>query len=58
MSAQAQAAPEPPLQAHHFAVIDFVVITGQVNHPVQDQHAQFCRQPPGMFPGVSPRRFG
>ena len=39
MSAQAQPATEPPLQTHHFAVIDFVVITGQVNHPVQDQHA-------------------
>jgi hypothetical protein len=57
MSAQAQPAPEPPLQAHHFAVIDFVVITGQVNHPVQDQHAQFGRQRSRMFLGVSPRRF-
>src|SRR5260370_7364915 len=42
---------------HHFAAIAFVIVAGQVNHPMQNQHAQLRGQPTRAPPRVSPRSF-
>src|ERR1700730_2060380 len=40
----------------HFAVVVFMIVTGQMNHPVQDQHPQFRGQSVRAAPRESPRR--
>ena len=39
-----QPAPQPPLEPFHFALVGFVVESGQMDHSVQNQNAHFRRQ--------------
>src|SRR5579862_6983360 len=50
-----QAAAKPPLQALHLSVVGLMIIPCEMQHSVQNEHAQLRRQPAREAPRVSPR---